>query len=448
MSICLNPYYMKFPVKNIQFITALLALAAVYVGCTKGPDIKSYSYPAPEPKAVFPDTGYAGFATVTITGTQFGDYKQAVKVFFGGIQSDSILSCENGKIVARVPAAAVTGKVGLQVWTHTIDSIGEFTVMPNPVIRSINETAGVPGDVILISGANFGSDITKVNVDFNGTPGSVNSVADSTVSVTVPANFNTGKISLNVNNFNVAGPTFGLLVAIPTPVYSLAFEGDLIDKISGVAATYTWTSPAKDIDWGEGVKGKAVKLFGAQNQVINSQYIKLPANISKHKELTVTAWVYWNNDSTAWTQEPIFDAGNARGQRICLMTRMNTTFGTGYQNLISRSVFENINGYGTPATYYNAIGKGPLPKKEWHHVALVFSYANLVEKIYMDGIQYGSVDLVATADHTVYSHSKVYIGGPTNGSKNEPAFGGMIDNFRIYNQALNADQIATDAYKK
>src|SRR5687767_12749472 len=114
MRICLNPYYMKFPVKNIRFIAAILAFAAVYAGCTKGPDIKSYTYPAPEPKAMFPESGYAGFADVTINGSQFGDYKNAVKVFFNGIVADTVLSCEDSMIVVRVPANAVSGKVSLQ----------------------------------------------------------------------------------------------------------------------------------------------------------------------------------------------------------------------------------------------------------------------------------------------------------------------------------------------
>lgn len=438
---------MKFPLKHIKFLVAIVALAAVYAGCTKA-EIKTYTYPEPLPDAVFPNSGYAGYATVTITGSQFGDYKNAVEVLFNGIEADSILSCEDGKIVAKVPATAISGKVSLRVWTHTIDSIADFKVMPNPVITSVSETAGVPGDNILIYGANFGTDLTKVNINFSGTPGTVTAISDSVVSVQVPSNFQPGKLSLSINDFKVDGPSFGLLVAIPNPVYSLEFEGNLIDKISGVAATYSYKDAGKPIDWAPGMKGQAVKLAGSYNNATtNNQYIQLPKDISKHKELTVTAWVNWNNDSTLWTQEPIFDAGNARGQRICLMTRMNSSFGTGYQNMISRSIFENIGSY-TSIKYYNAVGSGPLRSKEWHHVAMTISMANLVSKIFIDGVEIGSTILDATADHTIYTHTRVYIGGPINGSNREPAFGGMIDNFRIYNQALTAAQISTDAYKK
>lgn len=180
--------------------------------------------------------------------------------------------------------------------------------------------------------------------------------------------------------------------------------------------------------------------------------MSLPKDITKQKELTVSCWVYWMNDSTNWVQEPIFDAGAARGTRLCLMTRMNTSFGTGYQNLIGRLAFENVKDaagntiFGTPPTYFNAVGKGPLPKKEWHHVAMVLSQTDHIERIFMDGVEQANVALTTAADQTIFTHSKVYIGAPTNGTTKEPAFGGMIDEFKVFNYALTTDQVFTEYY--
>jgi hypothetical protein len=438
---------MKFPVKNIQFITALLALAVVYVGCTKGPEIKSYSYPAPQPKAAFPDTGYAGFATVTITGTQFGDYKQAVKVFFGGIQSDSILSCEDGKIVARVPKAAVSGKVGLQVWTHTIDSVGQFRIIEDPVVTKANKDIGFPGDKVEISGKGFGADLTKVKVTFNGTAGEITEVNDTTVRITLPVGFTSGNIVVYVNGFPITGPVFRAFATVPDPIYWLSFEGDLNDNMGGGAATYSYKDSGKPMGWGTGRSGQAVKFEGTYNQLTtNNQYLSLPANLTKQRELTVACWVWWTNDSTHWTQEPIFDAGLARGNRISLYTRMSTGFGT---NMVSRLAFEK-KGPSDPVTGgvvpYTATGT-PLGKKDWHHVAMVVSQANHIQRIYLDGILTGSGNLDPLADHTIYDHSKIYIGSPIVGSLKEPSFGGMVDEFQIFNQALDADQIYAIYYK-
>jgi hypothetical protein len=438
---------MKFPVKNIQFITAFLALAAVYVGCTKGPDIKSYSYPAPEPKTVFPDTGYAGFATVTITGTQFGDYKDAVKVFFGGIQADTILSCQDSTIVARVPKGAVTGKVSLQVWTHTVDSIGEFRVVEDPVITKASKDIGFPGDAVEISGKGFGSDLTKLKVTFNGTEASITDVNDTAVHVTLPVGFSSGNIVVSVNGFRVTGPGFRAFATVPDPIYWLSFEGKLTDNMGGGDALYSFKDLGKQIGWGTGVSGQAVKFEGAYNSpTTNNQYLSLPGGLTKQPELTVSCWVWWTNDESLWTQEPIFDAGLARGNRISLYTRMSSGFGT---NMVSRIAFEK-KGPSDPNTggviAYTATGT-PLGKKDWHHVAMVVSQANKIQQIYLDGVLAGTGTLPALADHTIYDHSKVYIGAPIGGSVREPSFGGMVDEFQIFNQALNADQIYAVYYK-
>ena len=447
---------MKFTIKFFPFITTLVAVAAIYAGCTKGPDIKDYTYPAPEPKAMFPDSGYGGYADLTITGSQFGDYKNAVKVFFNGTKADTVLSCEDGKIVVRVPANAVSGKVSLQVWTHTIDSVGAFKVKPTPVIRSVSEKAGVPGDIILISGANFGSDLTKVNVSINGTPANITAAEDSLLKVVVPANFTTGNIVLTVDDFKITGPNFGPLVAIPSPIYWLDFENNLNDRMGGAAATYTYSATdgtAKPIAYADGVKGKAVRLAGTGNrstlngQNSNNQFIASPPQISKLPEITVTAWVNWgslDHPDSVWYQEPVFDFGQARGNRMALMTRMAASTGP---NMVGRLIFENITGF-TGFNPYDVKGTKSLPRNAWHHVAMTISTANHLLKIYLNGDMIGSLTLPDLASPTLFNHNKVYIGAPTNGVRNEPAFGGLIDNFRIYNEALTADQIYTDLYKK
>ncbi|HEX6427076.1 MAG TPA: LamG-like jellyroll fold domain-containing protein [Niastella sp.] len=444
---------MKFPIKNIQFITAFLALAAIYAACTKGPDIKSYTYPAPEPKAMFPDSGYAGFADVTINGSQFGDYKNAVKVFFNGIPADTILSCEDGKIVARVPANAVSGKVSLQVWTNTIDSIGDFMVVPAPIVSSANKDIGLPGETVEVSGKGFGTDMTNVLVNFNGTTGTIAEITDTLLKVVLPQGFSSGAIVVYVNKYPVIGPLFRAVATLPSPVYWLGFENNLADNMGGTAATFTYSATdgtAQPIAYADGIKGKAVKLSGTgnratlNNQNSNNQYIACPPQISKYPEITVTAWVNWGrSDTTIWVQEPIFDFGQARGLRMALMTRMGTAAGP---NMVGRLIFENINEF-TGNVPFDAKASKALTKFKWQHVAMTISTANKIVKVYLDGEMIGSIVLTGTASPTLFNHNKVYIGAPTNGVRNEPAFGGMIDEFQIYNQALNADQVFADYYR-
>lgn len=446
---------MKFPLKNIKFLTAILALAAFYAGCTKGPDIKTYTYPAPEPKAMFPDSGYAGFADVTITGTQFGDYKNVVKVFFNGIQADTILSCEDGKIIARVPANAISGKVSLQVWTNTIDSIGQFRIVEKPIVTIASKDIGLPGETVEISGKGFGTDLAKVKVNFNGTTATIADITDTLVKVILPQGFTSGNIVVSVNNYPVTGPLFRAVATVPNPVYWLSFENNLSDNMGGTPATYTYSATdgtAKPIAYDDGISGKAVRLAGTGNRgtlntlVTNNQYIACPPQISKHPEVTVTAWVNWGSrdyPDSSWFQEPVFDFGQARGMRMALMTRMQASAGP---NMVGRLIFEKVNEF-TAFKAFDATTTRPLVQREWHHVAMTISTANLVEKVYLDGVEIGSLALTGSASPTLFNHNKVYIGAPTNGVRNEPAFGGLIDEFQIFNQALNADQIFAIYYK-
>jgi hypothetical protein len=446
---------MKSFIKKLQFIPAMLTVAALYIGCNKGPEINSYIYPVPEPTGMFPDTGYAGFADITITGSSFGDYKNVVKVFFNGIEADTILSCEDGKIVARVPKNAISGKIGLQVWNHTLDSIGQFRIIPIPVVLTANKDIGLPGETVTITGKGFGTDVTQVKVDFNGTTGAISDITDTTLNVTLPEGFTSGNIMVTVNKYPIIGPGFRAFATVPNPVYWLAFEDDLNDKMGGTAATYTYSATdgtAKPIGYDAGMVGKAVKLAGTGNrgtlngQVTNNQYIACPPQISKHPEVTVTAWVNWGSrdyPDSVWYQEPIFDFGQARGMRMALMTRMQTSVGP---NMVGRLIFEKVNEF-TAFKAFDAVTTKPLLQRDWHHVAMTISTANLVEKVYLDGVEIGSLALTGTASPTLFNHNKVYIGGPTNGVRNEPAFGGLIDEFKIFNQALSADQIYAIYYK-
>jgi hypothetical protein len=440
---------MKITVKNTWFIIALLAVAAIYAGCTKGPNIKTYTYPAPEPEGIFPGSGYAGFDTVTITGSTFGDYKNAVKVFFNGVEADTVLSCEDGKITVKVPKTGISGKVSLQVWTHMVDSIGFFTVIESPEAVAINRSSVLAGDTVIISGKGFGTDLSLVKVNFNGPDGSITALTDSVITAIVPVGFSSGNLIVTVKNLPVQGPAIGALTPVADPVYWLEFEGNLKDKMGGAAATYTYSTSdgtAKPIDWADGNKGQAVRLAGTGNRkTTNSQFIACPPQISKYKEVSVTAWVKWGSldyPDSNWYQEPVFDFGQARGLRMALMTRMQASKGP---NMVGRLIFEGITAFPTN-TPFDATCNKALNRFEWHHVAMTISTANHVLKVYLDGSEIGTVTLANAADPTLFNHNKVYVGAPTNGVVNEPAFGGLIDDFKIFNYTLTKDQIYTDWY--
>jgi hypothetical protein len=348
-----------------------------------------------------------------------------------------------------VPANALTGKVSLSVWTNGVDSLGTFTVIPTPVVKSISADAGTPGDTVIIKGTGYGTDISKLGVSFNGTMGNIITVvADTLIKTIVPAGFSSGNISVIVNNFPVTGPGFAYLVPVPDALYQLDFEGNLNDKMGGAAATYIkGTAGVAALSYVAGINGQAVSLpAGVKATAFGDvqQTISLPAQISKQAELTVSCWVNWlgTND---W--EPIFDFGETRGNRINLTARAASNWNGAGANMVSRFIIENKTGF-TGYNEYNNIGNKSITVNSWRHTAVSFSSATNTMKMYLDGVLIGTKVLPAAAVTSIFSHNKVYIGGQVVAAANEPTYGGKIDKFQIYNSVLSADQVYTLFYKK
>lgn len=194
--------------KFFNAVCLLITIVILGISCEKGPNYETYAYPAQTVTGLTPAIGYPGI-DVIITGKDFGALKGAVKVFFGGVKADTVRSCTDDQIVVKVPANAISGKVTLQIWTTTIDSIGSFTVIPAPVIYSIasknaQTNVALPGDTLTIKGIRFGTDASKISASFNGTAATVISpVIDTVIKVIAPAGFATGNVSVTINGLTL-----------------------------------------------------------------------------------------------------------------------------------------------------------------------------------------------------------------------------------------------------
>lgn len=185
---------------NISLILCVVASIA-FMGCEEeGGKYKDYVYPKPIVDEVFPENGYAG-SRITILGENFGDRVEPVRVYFGGSKAETVLSCKDNCIVVEVPEDALTGDVSLELWTHSLDNIATFTVLPLPEFSSIvseNELGGkiaVPGDIVTIQGKGFGDDTQVVSVEVNGgKKAEVIAVSDTEIKFKVPEGFQTGNV--------------------------------------------------------------------------------------------------------------------------------------------------------------------------------------------------------------------------------------------------------------
>lgn len=201
---------MKNLLKNSLNVFILIGLSVWLFGCEKDAKYKEYVYPVPSVENIYPASGYIA-SQLAIIGTNFGERIEPVKVFFGGVEAEKVISCKNNRIIVEVPANAQSGDISLQVWTHTLESVGQFAVIPTPVINSIlsNNVAGElfaeGGDEVTIIGSAFGSEKEDVTVSINHKPAEILSVMENEIKVTVPDNYGSGLVTISVKGYEVEG---------------------------------------------------------------------------------------------------------------------------------------------------------------------------------------------------------------------------------------------------
>ena len=77
---------------------------------------------------------------------------------------------------------------------------------------------------------------------------------------------------------------------------------------------------------------------------------------------------------------------------------------------------------------------------QWHHVGFVYDMDSLQSRLYVDGVQIAEVTTTFVGN-VPPSDGGLYIGASKDLSAGT-LFSGFIDDIRIYNQALTAEQIA------
>ena len=184
-------------------------------------------YPAVTVSSVSPTVGTSG-NIITLTGTNFGNYVAAAKIYFNGVLADEILSYSDTSVTVRVPQNAGTGPIKVKVWTNTVTT-ADFEYLIGATIKDISPTSVNVGDLLLINGLGFGTDASKVSVKFtNGLvkdafTGTVVSVSNTQIGVLIPKGAVTGKVRVWLENQIITGPE---LTVIAPPKGKYVFEFD------------------------------------------------------------------------------------------------------------------------------------------------------------------------------------------------------------------------------
>jgi len=107
----------------------------------------------------------------------------------------------------------------------------------NPSISAINPTSGPKNTLVTISGTNFGTDLSAIQVTFNGTSAAVQTVTETEITATVPAGAYTGIVSVTASGTAVNGPVFTYLIS-DISVSTLAGSIEGYTDASGASAAF------------------------------------------------------------------------------------------------------------------------------------------------------------------------------------------------------------------
>ena len=164
----------------------------------------------------------------------------------------------------------------------------------------------------------------------------------------------------------------------------------------------------------DGKFGKALNLNGKDN------YLQLPATIALSEELTISGWFYWRGGST-WQR--LFDFGRDTDHYVFL----TTNGGNGPRLAIKNGDTEQ----------FFTLGIASFGANRWRHVAVTFSAEAIT--VFIDGQQVATNTTITTRPRD-FQPVFNYVGRSQFAA--DPLLRATVDDIRIYNYALTADDIA------
>jgi hypothetical protein len=199
-------------------------------------------------------------ASVTISGKNFSTTPASNQVAFNGT-SASVASASATELVVTVPEAATTGKITVTVNGKLATSATDFAVLQT-TITSFAPESGILGTTVTITGTNFSTMASENMVKFNGVAATVSAATATQLTVTVPAESTTGKITVTINgitktsaaDFTVPAPIIasyfppiaaaGISVKVTGTNFSPVMTDNVV-KFNGEDATVTAASPTE-----------------------------------------------------------------------------------------------------------------------------------------------------------------------------------------------------------
>ncbi|QNU68190.1 M6 family metalloprotease domain-containing protein [Ruminiclostridium herbifermentans] len=168
--------------------------------------------------------------------------------------------------------------------------------------------------------------------------------------------------------------------------------------------------------WAEGQNGNAVSLDGKNG------YVSIPTGIlSNVNEVTISTWVKLNS-LTQWSR--IWDFGIDTNSYMFLTPQSD-------QNKLKFAI--SINSYNNE----EQINAPEIETGVWKHITVTLSGNTGI--LYVDGVEVARNDKMTLNPTSIGSTTQNYIG--KSQFDHDPYLNGIVDDFKIFNKALNADEV-------
>lgn len=199
---------------------------------------------------------------------------------------------------------------------------------------------------------------------------------------------------------------------LPTPLHEFSFDNTPYNN----TGTSLFGLPSGSSYFTDGRKGDSLTGVKLNNQGANAGINDLPAGTSRR---TITCWVKFDNlTTTGGISDFIFGYGATTGTGVA--------FGLSHYN-------NTLTHFGLNDDY-SYLASPPLQTNRWYHMAIMWGYG-AVQQIYLDGVNVNS----SIKNWNTASSNGFTIGGFI---LNATRFNGVLDDLKIYGEALSPYQIA------
>lgn len=205
--------------------------------------------------------------------------------------------------------------------------------------------------------------------------------------------------------------------ATPTGERSLVAHWQMEDNLIDSSPNMMDAAPSGTLNYVDAETGKS---SGRALRLGTNQYVQLPYEVAGSDELTVAMWVKMRNTS-AWQR--LFDFGNDTDHYMFLTPNTGS---------IMRFAIKNGD------TEQTVDCKSKLPTLTWKHVAVTIGHDRTV--IYVDGVEAASSTGITICPNDIrpvmnYVGRSQFVG--------DPMLSADLDDVRIYNYAVSADDVQT-----